>query len=57
MYDRVNLAAILRDLGYRDIRLESYRTSRIPEWAAYGLDVNEDGAEYKPESLYFEAMR
>jgi SAM-dependent methyltransferase len=57
MYDRLNLAAALGGGGYQDIRVESYRSSRIPNWAQYGLDVNDQGGEYKPESIYIEASR
>lgn len=55
-YDRFNLEHLLRRAGFSDIRAADYRTSAIPGWSAYGLDV-EGGAEYKPGSLYMEAVR
>jgi SAM-dependent methyltransferase len=57
MYDRVNLPYLLRDVGYRKVTVERFDTSVIPEWNRYGLDRNEEGREYKPESLYVEAVK
>ncbi len=55
MYDKINLSALLISLGYKNPKLQSYNTSSIPDWNNYGLDVDENGNEYKPESLYIEA--
>jgi predicted SAM-dependent methyltransferase len=57
MYDRINLPHILREVGYRDITVERYDTSRIPDWNLFGLDRNDRNGEYKPESIYVEAVR
>jgi len=57
MYDRVNLAAVLTDAGFSDVRVVDHRTSAIPGWDAIRLDELEDGRPYKPESLYVEAAR
>jgi SAM-dependent methyltransferase len=57
MYDRINLAALLTRLGFRNPRLRSYDTSSIPNWSDYGLDMGEGGREYKPRSLYIEAQK
>ena len=57
MYDRINLSALLVRLGYRAPRCQSHDTSLIPRWHAYGLDVDEQGQEYKPGSLYMEAQK
>jgi len=57
MYDRVSLPNLLLSLGYRDVRVEQYDTSSIPCWNRFGLDRNEGGGEYKPESLYVEAFK
>lgn len=57
MYDRVNLSALLVALGYKNIVLQSYNTSLIPNWNQYGLDLDEHGNQYKPESLYIEAQK
>jgi hypothetical protein len=57
MYDRINLSALLVSLGYKNPQLQSYNTSLIPNWNHYGLDLDENGNEYKPESLYVEAQK
>lgn len=57
MYDRVNLSALLTELGYREVRRRDYATSAIPDWNAYGLDLDDSGHEYRPDSLYMEALK
>jgi SAM-dependent methyltransferase len=55
MYDRISLASLLTELGYREPRLHAFDTSSIANWGQYGLDVDQVGGEYKPGSLYMEA--
>ena len=57
LYDRVNLGALLLEAGYRDITVERFDSSRIGGWSDYGLDVDAAGRQYKPGSLYLEAIR
>jgi hypothetical protein len=57
MYDRVTLCDLLLQLGYRNPGVMRFDTSRVPGWASYGLDLGEDGEEYKPGSLYVEAEK
>ena len=57
MYDQINLKAILLNLGYQYVHIQEYNSSLIPDWNEYGLDVDEDGNQYKPESLYLEAVK
>ena len=57
MYDRISLATLLRRLGYTDVRLLRHDSSGIVNWPQYGLDVNPDGSEYAPGSLYMEARK
>jgi SAM-dependent methyltransferase len=57
MYDRFNLSALLLAAGFVEPQVCSFDSSRIPEWNDYGLDRNEQGNEYKPESLYIEAKK
>ncbi len=57
MYDRVNLSALLIAIGYKNIVLQDYNTSLIPNWNEYRLDLDEHGNQYKPESLYIEAQK
>jgi SAM-dependent methyltransferase len=56
-YDRVNLGALLRAAGFSAVRFADYHTSAIADWDAIGLDRNEAGDEYKPGSLYAEAIK
>lgn len=56
-YDRINLSALLVSLGYNNPQLQSYNSSLIPNWNDYGLDLDENGNEYKPESFYMEAQK
>jgi SAM-dependent methyltransferase len=57
MYDRINLSTLLVSLGYKNPQLQKHNTSLIPNWNEYGLDLDEHGNEYKPESLYIEAQK
>jgi SAM-dependent methyltransferase len=57
MYDRISLPHILRAVGYSDVAVESWTSSRIPGWREIGLDRNERGGEYIPDSLYVEAQK
>jgi len=57
MYDKINLKAKLINIGYKEAYVQDYNTSLIPNWTAYGLDVDEEGNQYRPESLYVEALK
>ena len=57
MYDRVNLTCILDKAQFRDIRQVDHLTSSIPQWDTIALDRGPDGGEYKPGSLYVEAIK
>lgn len=56
MYDDLSLARAFVAAGFRDIRRETFRTSRIPEWPSFGLDGDADGPHH-PNSLWMEAAR
>ena len=56
-YDHLNLATLLEEHGFTDIRRVDAHTSAIPGWAKLGLDTNPDGTEYKPSSLFMEARK
>lgn len=55
MYDRFNLANLLSVSGFVEPSVCTFDVSAIPNWVETGLDRNDDGSEYKPESLYMEA--
>ena len=57
MYDRFNFAALLLSCGFTDPGVRSFDHSAIDDWYSLGLDMDESGNEYKPESLYMEATR
>jgi hypothetical protein len=57
MYDRINLKAILIKIGYKKIIIQDYKNSLIPNWYDYGFNIDENGNEYKPGSLYMEAIK
>jgi len=57
MYDRINLREKAIAAGYKAVQLQSYTSSLIPGWIDYGLDVDEHGRQYKPGSLYMEAVK
>lgn len=57
MYDRFNLTSLVRRCGFDKIVVQSFNTSLIPDWAEIGLDRNESGNEYKPGSVYIEAIK
>ena len=57
MYDRYSLAALLSDLGFQKISVETPTSSRIEGWSRFHLDTEEDGTVYKRLSLYMEAVK
>lgn len=57
MWDRFSLPAELKAAGFHEARVLTHTESRIPDWRGYGLDETTGGAEYKPGSLYVEAIR
>ena len=57
MYDRFSLERLLRRCGFEQIQQKTPTESDIPNWATFHLDVEPDGAAYKPNSLYMEAMK
>lgn len=56
-YDRISLAQLLKELQYKNVTVQAYNTSSIPDWNEIGLDLDEFGNEYKPGSLYMEAEK
>jgi SAM-dependent methyltransferase len=56
MYDRINLTAALEGAGFKDVHAVDHTHSMIPGWTDIALDL-EEGREYKPGSLYIEAIK
>ena len=57
MYDRHSLGQLLLQAGFRSAQRQSAAGSAVRGWAEFGLDTNDDGSTYKPESLFMEAMK
>ena len=57
MYDQHTLKELLRNVGFKDIRVESPSTGRIQGWWTFCLDTEEDGSAYKRESIYIEGVK
>lgn len=57
MYDRISLPHLLQGVGFRDVVVLAWNESRIPGWQQIGLDRDPAGGEYKPGSLYVEALK
>lgn len=56
MWDRFSLPRELVRAGFREPQVVSNTVSRIPDWRGYLLDESADGSEYRPGSLYVEAV-
>jgi hypothetical protein len=56
-YDEVNLTELLKAAGFGEVRRMTFDSSSIPDWAIHGLDTDAHGGEYKPGSLYLEAVK
>jgi SAM-dependent methyltransferase len=57
MYDKINLKTMLVNLGYKEVHILEYNTSLVNDWNKYGLDTDQHGNQYKPNSLYIEAVK
>jgi predicted SAM-dependent methyltransferase len=56
MYDRYSLTRLLKEVGFKDIKIKDPFNSDIPNWQSYELDVK-DGLAYDPTSLFIEARK
>jgi hypothetical protein len=57
MYDRISLGELLTNARFCSPTVRECNASTIPDWATYGLETADDGAEYKVGSLYMEATK
>ena len=57
MYDRYSLEKLLNIIGFKDIQIKTPFESDIHGWNSYGLDVDNEGLVYKPDSLFIEAKK
>jgi SAM-dependent methyltransferase len=56
-YDRVNLAVLLEQAGFAEVRPMRWQESAIPRWPETRLEQDAEGGEYMPQSLYVECRR
>ncbi len=57
MYDRYSLKSLLKNVGFRRVRLCRANESSIPNFNAYLLDIAFDGSVHKPDSLFMEGRK
>ncbi len=58
MYDKYSLTKILVELGFKDIKVKSFNTSKINGFNDFFLDIKEDRTPYKGiSSIYIEATK
>jgi len=57
MYDRISLASLLEETGFREVFQTEAATSRIAGFVDAGLDTDTTGCPRKPDSLYVEGVR
>jgi len=58
MHDKYSLSRLLREAGFRDIKVLNHNESSISNFNSYLLDINEDGSPYKGvSSLYLECRK
>ena len=56
MYDEVSLARLLKEVGFKDVRVVSAFESRIKDWQRFELELV-NGKIRKPDSLFVEAIK
>ena len=56
MYDRYSLSILLKEVGFKNIKITTAFESYLPNWEKYSLDIK-DNKPRKPDSLYIEAIK
>ncbi len=57
MYDSLGMELLLEKSGFTNVSVKKYAESDIPEFADMKLELNDEGGEYKPHSIYLEAYK
>ena len=57
MYDRFSLARLMAATGFVSPQLMTPKTSRIPGWLDFHLEVGPDGDVHKPDSFVMEGLK
>jgi len=56
LYDRYSLSELLKEAGFKNIKIKSPFDSDIPDWSSHELDVK-NGKAFDPTSLFIEATK
>ena len=57
MYDKYSLGKLLKETGFKNIKVCNSFESSIPDFNKYHLDIEEDNSIRKPDSLFMEAIK
>lgn len=57
MYDDYSLRVVLEEANFQEVRRCQASESAIPRWNDYRLDIDADGFEHAPSSLYMEGIK
>jgi SAM-dependent methyltransferase len=57
MYDRYSLTWYLTNAGFKSVQVMDAFNSNIDDWLSFYLDVEENGAIFRPGSLYVEGVK
>lgn len=57
MYDSFSLGRLLTKSGFSRVYQTEFNCSNISHWNDYGLEIDHSGKEYKPHSIYMEAVK
>lgn len=57
MYDRYSLSRLLVNSGFKNIHIFEATDSYIQDWYKQGLDTDESGKTYKPDSIFIEGIK
>jgi hypothetical protein len=57
MYDRYSLGKLLKQAGFREVRVFRADESMIANFNSYLLDIEPDGSVRKPDSLFMEGRK
>ena len=57
MYDSYGLERLLVECGFHNVKQYQYNESSLTNFSSYGLELNDEGLEYKPHCIYMEAEK
>lgn len=56
-YDRYSLARLLLSAGFHKPQVQDAKTSQVPDWESFHLDVLPNGQAVKPDLFFMEAIK